>query len=114
MHELGIVSHLITSVEEVAKENNLSLVSVVTLEIGEVSGVIGSYLEDCWKWSVTKSELLKDSQLKIEVIAAFTACEECGNTYPTVEFGKTCPACGSQNTHLVAGNEINLKEIEAC
>ena len=48
MHELGIVFHIIRSVEGVARENNLRRVSSVTLELGEVSGVISSYLTDCW------------------------------------------------------------------
>lgn len=38
MHELGIVFHIIRSVEEIAKENDLTQVESVTLEIGTVSG----------------------------------------------------------------------------
>ncbi len=51
MHELGIVFHVIKSVEQIAKENQVSLVSAVTLEIGEVSGIVPSYLTDCWRWA---------------------------------------------------------------
>ena len=40
MHELGIVFHIIRSVEDVARENNLRRVSSVTLELGEVSGCL--------------------------------------------------------------------------
>ncbi len=42
MHELGIVFHIIDSVEAVGKENSLQAVSSVTLELGEVSTVIDS------------------------------------------------------------------------
>ena len=76
MHELGIVFHIIDSIEEVGRQNKLRRVSTVTLELGEVSGVV--------------------------------------HTYATVEHGKTCPFCQSPRTHLVSGNEINIKEIEAC
>ena len=34
-------------------------------------------------------------------------------TYPTMEYKKICPHCGSENTFLVTGNEYNIKEIEA-
>ncbi len=34
MHELGIVFHIIRSVEGVARENSLRRVSTVTLELG--------------------------------------------------------------------------------
>ena len=50
----------------------------------------------------------------MEARRAVTRCEDCGSTYATVEHGKTCPFCQSPRTHLVSGNEINIKEIEAC
>ncbi len=113
MHELGIVAHVIKRVEEVGKENSLKKIAKVTLEIGEVSGVVHHYLTDCWKWSVKKSELLKDSELNIETLKAVTYCEDCGGNYSTVEFAKVCPYCKSEKTYLLTGNEMNIKEIEA-
>lgn len=114
MHELGVVFHVIKKVEEVANENNITEIKSVTLEIGEVSTVIEDYLRKCWKWSVDKkSELLKESELIVEKIPAITFCEECEKTYSTVEYGKTCPYCGSGNTYLIQGNEFSIKEIEA-
>ena len=44
MHELGIVFHIIDSIEEVGRQNKLRRVSTVTLELGEVSGVSGGLL----------------------------------------------------------------------
>lgn len=115
MHELGVVFHIIKSVKKVAEENCLTDIASVTVEVGEVSGVIPSYLTDCWKWATDKEEsLLKASALVVEDIAAVTYCEDCEKTYPTVEHGKTCPYCGSEHTFLIQGNEFNIKEIEAC
>ncbi|NLM74422.1 MAG: hydrogenase maturation nickel metallochaperone HypA [Clostridiaceae bacterium] len=114
MHELGIVFHIIKTVERVGDENSLTNVSEVTLELGEVSGVVPSELNDCWNWAVKKTELMKEAKLLIETIPALTLCESCGKTYGTVEFGRVCPYCGSENTYLVQGREINLKEIKAC
>ena len=114
MHELGVVFPVIKTVEEVAKENDITEIKSVTLEIGEVSTVIEDYLRKCWKWSVEKkSELLKETELIVEKIKAITFCEDCEKTYATVEFGKKCPYCGSLKTYLVTGNEFNIKEIEA-
>ncbi|MEG2931803.1 MAG: hydrogenase maturation nickel metallochaperone HypA [Ruthenibacterium sp.] len=114
MHELGIVFHIVDSIEKIGRENKLRTVSAVTLELGEVSGVVDAYLQDCWKWSSEKSALLRGAQLKIETIPAVTLCEACGDTYGTVAHGRICPLCSSESTHLVTGNEINIKEIEAC
>lgn len=114
MHELGIVFYLIDMVEELGQTNSLTHVSSVTLELGEVSGVLPDYLQDCWGWAVNRTELMRDCELKIDTIKAETICNTCGKTYPTLEFGKTCPHCNSEDTVLLKGQEMELKEIEAC
>ena len=113
MHELGVVYHIIKSVKAVAEEHQVSEIASVTIELGEVSTVIPSYLTDCWKWAIKKEELLKESKLLIETIPAVTYCEDCKNTYETSAHGKICPHCESSNTYLIQGNEFNIKEIEA-
>ena len=112
MHELGIVFHIIRGVEEVGRKNRVKRVSAVTLQLGEVSGVVEHYLQDCWRWAADRSELLQGAQLRVETIPAQTLCESCGEIYPTVAYGKTCPACGSAHTHLLQGSEMLIKEIE--
>lgn len=114
MHELGVVFHIIKGVERVADENQLTEIASVTIELGQVSTVIPHYLTDCWEWAVKKTELLEDAQLIIEEIPAVTYCEDCQKTFGTVEHGKICPYCRSAKTYLLQGNEVNIKEIEAC
>lgn len=114
MHELGIVFHIMKGVETVAAKNRLTQIASVTIELGQVSAVIPHYLTDCWEWAVAKSRLLQDARLMIEEIPAVTYCEDCRKTYDTVTHGKICPHCGSANTYLLQGNEVNIKEIEAC
>ena len=113
MHELGIVFHVIKSVEEIAQENELTKVSAVTLSIGEVSGIVPSYLTDCWRWAADRSEMLRGARLQIEPVHAVTLCDACGKTYDTVPQGRTCPYCGSGDTHLLQGNACSIREIEA-
>ena len=111
MHELGVVFHIIDDVTEVGKENNLTSVQSVTLQLGTVSTVIPDYLKDCWKWAVERTELLKGAELIIEPIEAITFCEDCKTTYDTIAHGKTCPNCGSGHTYLLQGTEFMIKEI---
>ncbi|MDY6002785.1 MAG: hydrogenase maturation nickel metallochaperone HypA, partial [Bacilli bacterium] len=99
-------------INEIAEENNVKRVNSVTIEIGEVSTVIPYYFEDCWNWAVKKETVLKDAKLYIEKIEAVTHCENCCKDYPTVAYGKKCPHCGSENTYLLKGNEISIKQIE--
>lgn len=112
MHELGIVFTIADRVTEVARENGVKRVNRVVLEVGEVSMVVNSYLEDCWNWNANRYDLLRGCKLDIETIPAITYCEACGGKYPTVKYGKTCPVCQSGSTYLLQGNETNIKEIE--
>lgn len=113
MHELSIVTHVAKTLDEVAIENNLKKIGSVTLEIGEVSGIITDYFEDCWNYFKVKHPILEESVLKIEMIPAITFCEDCKQEYKTLQYGKICPHCKSEHTYLVQGNECNIKEIEA-
>ena len=90
MHELGIVFQIIKGVEKTAKENGLTKVASVTVELGEVSTVIPHYLTDCWRWAADKNDLTREAELLI------------------------CPHCGSEKTWLLQGNQVMIKEIEGC
>ena len=113
MHELGVVKHVIKTLEEVAEENKGTKIGSVTLSIGEVSGIIYEQITDCWDYFKKKSPLVEEAELVIEEIPAVTYCTACQKTYETVRYGKTCPHCGSGETYLLKGNELTIKEIEA-
>ena len=113
MHELGVVKHVIKTLEEVADENNVTRIGSVTLSIGEVSGIVYEQLTDCWDYFSKKVPLVEEAVLKIEKIPAVTFCTACRGTYETVKYGKTCPHCKSPETYLLQGNEFTIKEIEA-
>ena len=100
------------AIQEVAEQNGVSHVSKVVMNIGEVSTVVPEYLTDCWRWAADKEELLKGCELEVIVTDAVTVCNTCGKEYPTVEHGKNCPFCGSADTVLLRGNEVEIKEIE--
>lgn len=111
MHELGVVFYVVRDVKEVAENNNVEKVASVVLQIGEVSGIIPDYLIDCWNWAKKKEPIMEDAEMTIEQIDAVTVCQDCGEEYPTVQYAKVCPRCGSEHTFLLRGNEFLIKEI---
>ena len=114
MHELGVVFYVVRDVKQVAKENQVEKVASVTLQTGEVSGVVHDYLIDCWNWARKKEPVMEEAELLIEQLDAVSFCEDCRQEYPTVQYAKACPHCGSEHTYLVRGNEFLIKEIEVC
>ena len=111
MHELGVVFYVIKDVKKVAEENDVKQVASVTLQIGEVTGILHDYLVDCWNWARKKEPVTENAELHIETLEAVTYCEDCQSEYRTVDYGKICPYCKSEHTYLLRGNEFNIKEI---
>ena len=112
MHELGIVLNVIDRVEEIAKENNVKKVTKLTLEIGEVSSIVPSYFSDCFEWAKKKTDYMKDTELEMIILEGLSYCRYCIKTNKTTEYAKKCPHCGSDNTYLVTGDEMRIKDIE--
>lgn len=113
MHEMGIVTHLAKTLEEMAEENHIVKYGSVTLEVGEVSGIITDLFVEFWDYYKKKHPLIQDCEMKLETIEAVTFCEDCQQNYPTVKYGRICPNCGSEKTWLITGNETIIKEVEA-
>ena len=112
MHELGIVMHVVDQVEKVAVENNVERVLKLTLEVGEVSSIVPELFTECFEWAKKKTEHLKDTELELILLEAESYCRDCKKTYKTTEHAKECPHCGSNDTYLVTGNEMNIKDME--
>ena len=112
MHELGLVNYVVKEVDKLAKEQGIENIKTVTLEFGEVSGIVSAYLYDYWNWYTKKYKMLEGTTLKCEEIPAVTWCDDCKITYNTITYGKKCPHCGSGNTWLLRGNEMRIKSIE--
>ena len=99
MHELGIVFHVIKTVERVGAENDLTRVAGVTLELGEVCGAIPKELVSCWDWAVQKSDLLRGAQLHIETLPAVTPPSPTGGHAPAAA-ARTHGCCGAARSAL--------------
>jgi hydrogenase nickel incorporation protein HypA/HybF len=113
MHEMGIVVHLAKTLDQTAKEEGLTKIGSVTLQVGEVSGIVTDLFTDAWDYFKKKYPVLEESELILETIPAVTWCDSCKRTYETVKYGKEWPYCHPGETWLLRGNECIIKEIEA-
>ena len=110
---MGIVMHLAKTLDELAEEQKITKIGSVTLQVGEVSGIMTDLFTDAWEYFKVRHPVLSESELRLETIPAVTYCESCQKTYETVKYGRTCPYCQSPETYLLRGNECIIKEIEA-
>ena len=113
MHELGVVMEVIKVVEQTMRENNLTQVEKIVLQIGELSSMIPHYVQDCYPACVDGTSL-ENTKLEIEILGANAICKECNKVYPVVQYKGVCPHCSSQNREVLSGREFFIKEIVAC
>lgn len=103
---------VVKQVEKLAKDNNVDKVKSVTIEVGEVSGVVKSYFLDAFNWMCKKTPLMSECELNYIEIQAISYCEDCKKTYPTTKYGRECPYCHSPKTYLVSGRDFMIKDIK--
>lgn len=67
MHELGILNHVVKTVDRIAKENRIEKIDHITLEVGKASGCVPAFLEKLFPIAIENNDIMKDAELKIAI-----------------------------------------------
>lgn len=114
MHEMGVVINMLQTLERVAKQNDITSIARVSIELGEMTGVVPKYLLSCWPAAVDGT-VCNRSELFIKEIRALANCHECGKDYllmdNLVDDTPVCPFCSSTRWHLKEGDQLLITEI---
>ncbi len=111
MHEVGIISSILKTVERVVDREELTHVEAIVLEVGELSGVVPHYMEECWPAAVYKTRFV-DTKLDIKVIPGILLCDTCGTKFNGYHCDLKCPNCQEDRRHTpLSGRELIIKEI---
>ncbi|MDW2800574.1 hydrogenase maturation nickel metallochaperone HypA [Clostridium boliviensis] len=113
MHELGVLMEVVRIVEDAVREQSLTQVDRLVLQIGEMALVVPSYVEQCYPAAV-QGTLLENTRLDIEIIPASGRCRQCHHVFHVAEGYVKCPCCQSYSWELLGGREFMIKEIAAC
>lgn len=111
MHEMGIADAILKTAERIRKQENAATVRSITVEIGDLSGVVPRFLADCWE-AVTASTGYDRVQLLLHPIPATARCEDCGEIF-VVDIEKLrCPHCHGSRLTPLSGKDLTIAEIE--
>lgn len=110
MHEIGVVKQVVRTVEDFAKENGITEVAEIVLDIGELSLIIPKYVEDIYPVA-TKDSILENAKLIMNVIPGMAECDECDEIFNVIEHEGYCPNCGSFEKQILSGKDFTIKEI---
>lgn len=111
MHELGIMTGVVETVEKAARDAGATSVLKVNLAVG----VMTEALEDAlyFAFDVAKENtLLSEASLEIDMVQPKSMCNDCGTEFEHDRFHVRCPLCEGANTTLIAGKELQIESIE--
>jgi hydrogenase nickel incorporation protein HypA/HybF len=113
LHEIGVMIEVVKTVENFARENGVTKIEKLVLQIGELSPMIPRYIEACYPAAVDGTSL-ENTKLEIEIMPGNGICKECNKVFNLIENNNTCPKCGSKHWEILCGKEFMIKEIVAC
>jgi hydrogenase nickel incorporation protein HypA/HybF len=124
MHEVSVVSDIVSAILKELERYNASSVEEVTLVIGDMTSLGEEQMQFAYE-IVTKDTLLEGSKLIIEKEAVAVECTECGYKGPVNNIQSdydghsipilSCPECGGR-VKVTAGQTCsvrNLRIVEA-
>ena len=111
MHELSIAQSIVEIIQQYVPESERGRVTAVRLKIGAVAGIVPESLEFSFQ-AITAESSLSQAKLEIESVPFRIHCNTC-NTTSENELGfALCDTCGSTDTKILTGSELNISEIE--
>lgn len=111
MHEMSIIAGVIDAVMPSAEQAGATRVLGITLRIGDMTEVVDEALEFAFE-ALTEGTICEGAQLVVNKVHPRSLCFECGSEFDHDRFHRSCPNCGSYETRVVAGKELEIESIE--
>ncbi len=111
MHELSLIASLFEIIVQKASEHKAREVTLVTIKVGPLSGVVPELLESAFDM-YKKETIAGRARLVIEKIPFIIRCRACETETTRDNPISACPACGSADFAIIQGTEVFLDKLE--
>jgi hydrogenase nickel incorporation protein HypA/HybF len=110
MHELAVTESILDIALRHATSHSGRRITDLYLAIGELSSIIDDSVQFYWD-IVSQGTAAEGATLHFRRIEAEFKCLDCEHQYkPTGDM--TCPACGSKQVRISAGEEMLVESLE--
>lgn len=113
MHEMGIADAIYKTAQRIKRQENAASVRSITVEIGDLSGVVPRFLADCWE-AVAAGTELDGTHLLLHPVPATAQCMDCGEIFVVAVEDLHCPRCRGDKLTPLSGKDLTIAEIEVC
>jgi hydrogenase nickel incorporation protein HypA/HybF len=86
-------------------------IEIVNLKVGRLSAIVADSLQFCYEMAI-KETPLEGSRLHILEVPVRVRCSACNIEWTIETPVFTCPECGSGDTRLLSGRELDVDSIE--
>lgn len=111
MHELSIAQSIVDIINQHVPAPDLPKVRTVRLRIGTAAGIVVDSLEFSFG-VITKETALDHAVLAVESVPFLVRCKQCGRESVNDQGVILCSNCGSSDTEVIAGTEMQIQAIE--
>ena len=116
MHEMSIITSLLSIVREEMSRHNVSKLLVVRVRYGVLTNIVPEAMAFAFEALTTGTDL-EGAKLETEEIPLTLHCAACDKEFSTTDrnvFRATCPFCGCNEGHVpMNGRELYLQHLEA-
>lgn len=110
MHEVSMMQNTLDLAIAQAKQNHATKVERLTMNIGELSGVIPEALEFAFE-VLTPGTIAENAQLEIKTIPVVCYCPKCERNFRPESDIFACPQCQQISSNVISGRELELASI---
>ena len=122
MHEFGTAQQIVKTVTRVGLQNKAKKVTVVHLEIGQLTFLVPDQLKFSFDIA-SRGTIAEGAKFIITHLKAKTICKNCnytgelnlqmsGDTSIIEANLKMCPKCNKIGLEIIGGRELNIKNIK--
>ena len=111
MHEMSIAASVLDAVRTEARRRGGARVTKVGLKIGELAGIDPEALRFCFE-ALTQDSDLAPLAFDLQFCPRANRCKGCERVFAAEDYNFHCPGCGSADTELAAGNELEFSYLE--
>ena len=110
MHELGVTQNILNIALRNAEEAQAMCITDIHLVVGDMSSIVNDSVQFYWDF-VSEGTIAEKAQLHFRRVAVVMNCLECQHDY-TPKIDLSCPACGSTQVKVIAGEEFYMEAID--
>jgi len=111
LHEVGIASSILETVDAEARRRPDSQIIAVGLRIGELSNIDKDALSFAFD-ALTRNSNWQNLKIEIEWCPRRQKCLTCNEEFSVENYQLDCPKCAGASTTCISGTELDIAYLE--